>query len=221
MQQRYIISQITLTQNGDKFWPTTQIFDSSIESKLIDKLCMVFFRTSKIDTKIIREIARSNIWRSMWSSCQKSGNPFGKSVIDLSFNQRDLVHWSCIYDGVYEAYERPTSDIIEDDDVLDSWFMKQGEKIENRSRKQFGEDSLPTPKFKRAGGRNEQFIICDADGAKDVYKMNDPGARNVIRRKQAIVNEKQSVKEQYMPDSQNEMRQIAMNQSRKHALRKK
>jgi hypothetical protein len=217
-QQRYTISQITYFEDGDKFWSNDQIFNASHEFKLIDKLCNIFFKISRVDTRIIREMARSNIWRSIWSSC-KTGNPFGKPILELSYNQQSLIHWSCVYDGVYEAYERPTKDIIDDDDILDSWFIKQGKKIEEKSKKQFGEEVMK--KSKRRGGRNEQFVFCDKEGAKKVYEMNDPNTRNLIRKKQNIINQQKSVKEQNMPDSQNEMRKIAVDQLRKHVLNKK
>jgi hypothetical protein len=218
LQQRYIISQITMTEDGHRFWPTNDVFDLSSDFKLIDRLCLLFFKVSRINTSAIRQIARSNIWRSTWSSSQKIGSLFDKPVPFLSHNQQELIHWSCIYDSVFEAYERPTKDIIEDDDVLDSWFMKQGEKIEDRSRKQFGDEM--SGKQGRKGGRNEQFIFADSEGAKKVYEMNHPNTRKMIQTKQSIVEKEGYVKDQHMPDSQNEMRTIAMDRLRKHALKK-
>lgn len=219
VQQRYIISQITHKENGEKFWSTDEDFDDFSDFNLINSLCDVFFRKSRLNAKTIRFLSRSSIWRSIWTTGQKLGNIFNASVVELSENQLALLHWSSIYDSVYEAYERPPTDLIEDDDLLDSWFIRQGEKIESKANKQRGEDSLPNPS--RKGGRNEQFIMADKEGASKVYGMNDGNARRAIKQKQKIIQNEGSVKEQHLPDSKNEIRQIAMAQSRKHALRKK
>ena len=219
VQQRYIISKISHEKNGTLFWESEKDFDDSSDFNLIDHLCDIFFRKSRLTMKIIRMLARSNVWRSMWTTGQKIGDIFGRSVIELSENQLSLLHWSTIYDSVYEAYERPPTDLIEDDDLLDSWFIRQGEKIEAKARKQRGEDTMPKPS--RKGGRNEQFIMADREGASKVYDMNDGNARRIIKQKQKIVQNEGSVKEQHLPDSKNEIRQIAIAQSRKHSLRKK
>ncbi len=218
-QQRYIIGQITFIDNGDKFWPTREIFDASSDLKLIDHLCTLFFRTSRIGIGKMRLIARSNIWRAIWSCSRKTGDLFSKPIIELSANQQELIHWSCIYDNVYEAVERPSEDIIDDDDLLDSWFIRQGEKIEDRAKKESGE-KIASNKG-RKGGRNEQFIFSDEKGAKRVYDLNDQQTRRTIQVKQALVHKEGSVKEKNMPDSQNEIRKIAMDQRRRSIMNKK
>jgi len=64
--------------------------------------------------------------------------------------------------------------------------------------------------MKHKDGRQEQFIITDASGAEKVYSLNDPINRAKIKAKQQIIEKRTVVKVQNMPDSQAEMRQLAM-----------
>jgi len=216
--QRFLIGRITTLETGDRFWASDDIFENYDNIRLINNLCNVFFRTSHINIQTIRYIARSNYWRSIWVASQKTGDLFGKPMAQLTDNQRELVSWSCVYDNVYESYDRPQSLVVEDDDLLDSWFIRQGEKIEERSKKSSSDDHISTSK--RKGGRQECFIVADQEGAERVYAMNDPTTRQSIKSKQKLIDQHKSIKEQHMPDSQQEMREIAVGQLRKHVLKK-
>lgn len=212
--QRYLISKVTETEDGQPYWSSGEVFGEETDTELVQQLCRVFFEIS-IPTATIRNIARSGTWRSMWCAAKNFGNPFETDMAEWSSSQQELVHWSIAYDSVYEAYERPSEDIIEDDDVLDSWFIRQHEKLEARTNKSTGEKQIDNSKS-RKGGRNEQFLMADAEGAKKVYDMNDPMSRIKIRARQKMLQEKGAVKEQHMPDSQREMKQQLSEMQRKH-----
>ncbi len=209
-QQRYMISRITHKEDGKPFWATYLDFGNCQNIDLINKLTNVFFKTSRINTSIIREIARSNNWRSTWSVAKSISNLFDNSITSWSQNQSDLVYWSQVYDMVYESYDRPKQEIIEDDDLLDSWLIRQDEKTQNKPNS--GPDTKESKhKFKNEG-RKEQFIMSDLDGAKDVYEMNDVNDRKLIVGKQNLISKQGSIKEQHMPDSKREIQSIAVKQ---------
>jgi len=208
-QQRYLISRITETEDNHLFWFTENDFEQFDDINIILQLCELFFKQSRISTKIIRELARSQQWRIYWEIAKNTNDLFDHPVSSWSFNQRELVYWSTIYDSIYSAYERPSKDIIIDDDLLDSWFIRQSEKIEGRIQ------SGITP-ISNKSGRKEEFIMADKDGAKRVYKMNDPSARIQIKARQKLLNQQGSIREQDMPDSQREMRQQLVEMQQKH-----
>lgn len=213
-QQRYLISKITENEDGHPYWSSSEAFGEEADTELVQRLCLIFFEIS-IPTATLREIARSGTWRAIWGAAKNFGNPFDASMSEWSQVQRELIHWSIAYDNVYEAYERPSEDVVEDDDLLDSWFMRQHEKIEARTNKAAGE-SQAKGKGPRKGGRNEQFIMSDEEGAKKIYDMNDPMSRVKIRARQKVLNQRGSVQEQHMPDSQQEIKQQLANMQRKH-----
>lgn len=208
-QQRYLIGQITDDEDGNKFWKTTKDFDEYQDSALISQLCEHYYRKSRVLPKDIRELARSPQWRPYWEVAKSTNYLFDNPITSWSLNQRELAYWSTIYDSVYAAYERPSKQIIDDDDLLDSWFIRQGEKVDNKST----ESGVKT---QNKPGRNESFIMSDQDGAKRVYNMNDPKARVQIKARQKLLKQKGSIAEQNMPDSQREMRQQLSEMQRSH-----
>ncbi|KKN98909.1 hypothetical protein LCGC14_0141540 [marine sediment metagenome] len=209
-QQRYLISCITETEDGLLFWDTINDFEKFEDISIVTQLCEFFFTKSHLSSKKIRELARSQRWRMYWEVAKATNDLFDGSVSRWSWNQIELSYWSTIYDSVYEAYERPSRDIIVDDDLLDSWFIKQGEKSNNKT-------TVNTPSHSgKSGGRNEEFIMADKEGAKRVYNINDSNSRAKIQARQKILNRQGVVSDQNMPDSQMELRQQAVEKERQH-----
>lgn len=208
-RQRYVIGRITETEDGKLLWPTLNDFDECDDNKLITQLCDAFFIRSRVPVALIRELARSSQWRIYWDIAKDTNDLFDKSVVTWSLNQRELAYWSTIYDSVYSAYERPSKIIVDDDDLLDSWFISQGEKIEGNTQ------SNISPQSNKAG-RNEEFIMADEEGAKRIYNMNNTVTRACIQAKQKIIDKKGVVREQDMPDSKNEIRQQLIGLQKKH-----
>jgi len=206
-KQKYIISRIVHNENEEKFWRSTCDFENEQNITLINKLCSLFFEESRLSNKIIREIARSYQWKTIWCISKNSGNLFNELPISWTENQVNLAYWSHVYDMVMESYERPSMDIVKDDDLLDSWLINQNDKIEDKCRG----NKIDNVKNKK-NGRQEVFVFADKDGAKDVYKLNDGLNRLKIQAKQKMIDSKGNVKEQNLPDSQIEMRELLANQ---------
>jgi len=219
-KQRYLIGRITRNSNYDLFWNNPEDFDKETDIGLVNKLTLKFFDESIISNAIIRKIARSNFWRQIWCASKITGNIFEGSPVLWTFNQRELVYWSYIYDMVFEAYERPPSFIIEDDDLMDSWFMQQSEKVESRTSKDMISGNIKDSK-KRGTDKQELFIMADREGAKDVYGLNDPQTRLRIQKTQEITKKLGKVEEQNLPDSKIQIRSKAMEMQRAHIKGKK
>lgn len=213
-QQRYLISKITETEDGKPYWSSSCEFEEERDTGLVQQLCQEFFGIS-VPTFAIRRVAKSGHWKAIWSSAKYMSKLFANDLPEWSDVQRELVHWSVAYDIVYEAYERPCVAIIEDDDLLDSWFIRQQEKIDAKTDLASG-NSQVLGKESRKGGRNERFIMSDKEGAKHIYNMNDPISRAKIRARQKVIHREGVVKEQHMPDSQAEMRQQLSERQRQH-----
>ncbi len=203
-QQRYLVGCITeMEDGGGLFWTSQKNFEDFDDIGIILQLCELFFKQSRISIKFIRELARSPQWRVYWDIAKNTNDLFNGSIVSWSENQRELVHWSVIYDSVYEAYERPGKDVIMDDDLLDSWFIRQNEKSEGRTQTDTASRPLKS-------GRNEEFVMADREGAKQVYGMNDVNTRAQIKARQKLLSDQGSIREQDMPDSQRAMRQQLM-----------
>ena len=98
------------------------------------------WQDSLLSESQIRILARSYIWKSIYNQSKSSRFPLFKKHknknVDLTVNQRNLLTWSNIYDNVNESLECPDEFVINDDDMLDGWFIdqkrnKDKEKTEN------------------------------------------------------------------------------------------
>jgi len=208
-RQKYILSKIVYNNKDEKFWKSDDDFDNEQNVVLINRLCSLFFDESRLGAKTIKEIARSNQWKTIWCVAKDSGNLFEISPTRWTDNQKDLAYWSYVYDMVMEAYERPSKDVITDDDLLDSWLINQHDKIEEKCKG----NKIDALKAKK-NGRQEVFVFADSDGAKEVYGLNDGLTRAKIKAKQKIINSKGRVGDQSLPDSQVEMREQLTKQVR-------
>jgi hypothetical protein len=162
----------------------------------LDVLVVYYYDKNCLPDRQIRELARTDPWRLYWIVSKNTGTPlFGGSSVDMTDLQYSLVFWSKLYDFAFESMDRPTHDIIVDDDKFDIWYKKECDKIESENKKrniQGQTNDIPS------GG--EVFIPSDAEGAKEVYAMNDLNAKNRIsqREKALIVNNE--VREEQLPD---------------------
>lgn len=135
----YLVWRCIRNIDNERLWPTYESALSSEDIAYIKELISIYnINQSFLDIKIIRRIARSALWRIRWSACKDNiKSLFGREANDLDMNQFMLVYWSQIYDSVYDAYERPPNDVIEDDERLDNWLKEQGEKVNRDAAQKF------------------------------------------------------------------------------------
>jgi hypothetical protein len=150
-----------------------------------------------IDNELLRKIARSEPWRSMWN-LQKS-EAIGKPSAEWTDYQRMLCSYSKMYDNVYESMECPSDEVIEDDDMLDGWFTKQKQDREKARKEKAMDDKFG--KFKDQDGQ-ELFIAARPDDVKDVYSMNDAKGRGIIKSRNKQIEQQGAVKHGHLKDVQ-------------------
>jgi len=204
--QKYLIGRITKKLDGQRYWKTDEDFYNETDLSLINSLRMLYFDEATISDATLRELARSEPWRSFWGVAKNT------DMLSHSDTQRKLMYWSQVYDAVFDAYERPATEVINDDDLIDSWFVRQADKIDKQSKdKAIGEKTKPG----KPGGRQEQFIMADKEGAQEVYDMNNPLTKARIKSQQNLIQKKGSVQDQNLPVSQEQLRQQLMEQRSK------
>lgn len=143
----------------------------------------------------LRELARNEPWRSTWMIRSSSNKPL--FLIDddceLSSSQKGLVVWSQTYDNVRESPDCPPDDVIEDDDMLDGWFILEGRKREQEAKEKANENSLGNSKISDA---HEVMIVAkDTDHAQAIYESNDFGARDTIKHRSAQIEKQGTVRQ--------------------------
>jgi hypothetical protein len=181
-----------------------------VSSSELDLLVQQFYE-QRIDDDTIRELSKGEPWKSMWAAGKHEGSIFGQPSSLLTQEQKMIVIWSRIYDSVYENSDCPPEEVVDDNDCLDGWMIFQAKKRENDRKSEHG--YKPGDKFNKA---DEVFIMVEnEDDISRVESMNSPTA--IFRkqqRKAALVAAGGKIAEEFMPDSQQTMRQQLMQMQR-------
>lgn len=179
----YICSQCSFYENGALVWPNYEIAlkEKDLEFRELVLLNYVRFY-SGLSTSIIRNIARSSIWRIRYVNSMKTSEPLmGVPASEYDINQINLIYWSNYYQNIYEMLpeDRPSDLVIEDDDMLDA-YMKAYHEERNRT------DAARRSKAKNPGKLSafdsEEVIVTrahelyediDYDTPKEAQKLKD------------------------------------------------
>ena len=184
-------------------------YDRYSQSEL--ELFIQDYLREKVDDSLIRKLSKEEPWRSTWSAGKFEGSIFGKSSSLLSYEQKMLIIWSKMYDSIYESPDCPPEEVLDDDDCLDGWLIVQGKKREQEKKGSHG--YKPGDKFNKA---DEVFIMVENENdVARVEAMNGPEA--IFRKQQRMGALKKAggvIEEQFMPDSQLKVREVAMQQQR-------
>jgi hypothetical protein len=149
------------------------------------------YRETLLQGGEIRELVRSEPWKSLWMTRNDTGCDLffdAKSRI-LNDNQKNLVVWSQMYDNIQESMDCPSEDVINDDDMLDGWFIVQGKKRDKERAEGEFEDSTKSEKI-----RNSDEVFVMAGSQADVGRiesMNDIGGKMTIKQREATMRSNQ------------------------------
>jgi hypothetical protein len=150
------------------------------------------WHSSVLSESIIRELAREEPWKSLWSIRENAGvKLFATSESEeITTNQKHLIIWSQIYDNIQESMECPTEDVIKDDDLLDGWFLIQSQKREKERLEKDFESHNKNEKIKNS---EEVYIVAtpdDPDSIARIDSMNDNHAKAIKKQRLDVINQK-------------------------------
>lgn len=191
LKNNYILAQSIFDYNNNKIFPCYEEADY----RLLNELSFVISENI-IDVSVFRQIARSDTWRNYWSANKE--NLFDRSTINWTDEQRTLVILTKMYDSAMEHPECPPDSVFDDDDMFDGWMIvqrKENEKIRNKNRT---EKLLEGKKLDKAG---EVFVMARSkEEANNIFDLNDPNSRNIIRERQTILKSGKELNETELPD---------------------
>lgn len=151
----------------------------------------------RLDEAGLRELARTEPWRSIWSSRSHATGLFDVPAIDLDDERRHLCLWSSLYDQIREHPECPREEIFEDDDALDGWLIRQRRQRDSEAKKK-GVESLLSEK---TGSANEVFVVPQKGvGIEDIAAMNDAQAMAVREARYEAIRQGGRLRETELPD---------------------
>jgi hypothetical protein len=181
------------------FW-TEEEFNNFIDMVFINNVVDSYYEHFVLKTPILREIARSSMWRYRWTSTQNAADLFGCSAADWSEAQNSLIFWSGYYDRIFEHHECPY-ELINDDEALDAWIERDSKK-RRQERKDVSNDrksNIIRHKNKQTvGGMRETFVMVDEgdnDTIAEIQSENDPLTRARLRQERKVIKSKGRVRE--------------------------
>ena len=160
MKLRYLITSNITKDSGEIAWPANKALEQ--DAGLSDAIMMTYL-SKKITEEGIRELSRTEPWRSIWSAGKAENALFGKAAINITDEQQKITAWSRVYDNIYESPECPPDEVVEDDDMLDGWLI-----LQNKNRKQ-NRNRSSTEKATNVRG-SEVFFV--ADTKKDAKRIS-------------------------------------------------
>lgn len=163
-----------------------------------------YYRQTRITEEQCRWLARNEPWRGYWTARKAESGVLGTFPADMTDEQRALIAWSNIYDNVQEHPECPSQDVINDDDVMDGWFILQKQKREKEMNTQEVQRYLGNDKIKNAG---EIFIPVSEMSIDKIASMNDIQGQLAKKQRFGYIDKHgdKNIPESNMPDTRLEI----------------
>lgn len=161
-------------------------------NRLSVEFVLHLFQEKMLSEKQIRDVARNEPWRSVWMlRDSNSYKLFSNTDRELSVDQKNLLVWSRMYDNIQESMDCPTDDVIEDDDLLDGWFVVQRKKREKERAESDFDSSTQNEKIKNSG---EIFVVAsNKQEADKVDMLNDVHGNTIKKQRMATIKAKDGV----------------------------
>jgi hypothetical protein len=138
--------------------------------------------------KQVRELARNEPWRSLYILKDDVKLFANKEGRQLSMDQRAILIWSRMYDNVQESIDCPTDEVIEDDDMLDGWFIIQRKKHESDRAKSELEKRTQNSKISNS---DEIYVFTDSrKEAESIDNMNSINAQMIKKQREQTIENK-------------------------------
>ena len=169
------------------------IRDNSFKPLEVDDVTLSYiikaYKKSLPSMSDYRLLARTDPWRSFWSTNKDCFRILGDE-------QRMLLILTKMYESVYENQDRPPEDVINDDDMLDGWFLFMREKFKEQQRE--NAKNILTNKYSKA---DDIFSFTqDLNEAQEIINMNDVRGKIVQKQIHTAVAQKELVSDMEIPE---------------------
>lgn len=170
-----VCSKCVYKEDGSLYWYNYKSILNETDLDFKDLVLLKFIEFyNGINTGVIREIARHNLWRIRYVNSQKTSESlFGIPTSEYSTDQLNLVYWSNFYQNIYEMLpeDRPSDAIIEDDDALDSYLKAY---YEERNREDAARRNQKTSPGKLSAFDREEVIVTRSHELYEDIDYNTP-----------------------------------------------
>lgn len=172
---------------------------------------LAYYQENTLSESIIRELVRNEPWGSVWSIKKKNGKIFDEPMTQ---EQKTIIMWSLTYDIVHESPECPQDEVIDDDDMLDGWFIEQRRKRQKDKSKGYAESMITNRKIARA---DEILVVAKSKKEIDnIHSLNDFKGDLIRKRRLKQVERDGEVPIMKFKDMQDRLRMEVTNKLSQH-----
>lgn len=209
---QYVLSETVFHDDGNKF--IDNFWNTSYSDSFLLYLMNAINKNSITEIQY-RYIVRNEPWRSLWSAGKTATELFGLAAANLSYEQRQAITWSKLYDIIAESHERPSQDIVNDDDALDGWMAKQNREKDEEIKKETSKNFIKNSKIKNA---MEVGIVVQPEDAKSIHEMNSVKGKRIKEERQNALQRHGSLLEQQLPDVKRDL-MMQINQKARDSIK--
>ena len=200
-KNKYLVGLSICDERGNALFNEFNFYGHSFS--LLDKVILEINKQS-ITVAEYRKMARSEPWRQYWGAKDGTSSVFNCSSADLTEEQLNLISWTRLYDSVFSHPKCPDDSIIEDDDCLDGFLIKDRREREKESGPTI-EDIVQNEKIR---GSEEVYVALASDldveptaeEGKAIYEMNSEQSKAIMRQRNKFIKEKGTVNYSELPD---------------------
>ena len=168
-------------------WPTYDAILKETNLTFKDSVFLNFLTYNRgIDTRIIRHIARSNLWRIRYvTSLKTSESLFGVPTSEYTNDMLNLAYWSNYYQSIYEMMpeDRPSDLVIEDDEALDAYMQSY---YQERNKEDAARRSKDRSSGKLSAFDKEEVIVTQSNELYEDIQYDKPREAQRIKDKAMI-----------------------------------
>lgn len=176
---------------------------------LLDRI-IIEYNKQLISTQQFREISRTEPWRQYWTAKEGAASVFPNNAADLTDEQLTLISWTRLYDNVFQHPKCPGDAIIEDDDALDGFLIKDKQERDKDKEISLLDEVTDNPRIKNA---DEVFIMADTEeDAKRINTLNTESGKNIKRQREQYIEKVGKTGERDLPDVRQRL-QMEINKS--------
>ena len=190
----------------------TLVGDEPCDFEAIDINNVLYaFNSMILSEKDIRDLARNEPWRSLWLIKETHDLIlFANQDKELSIDQKNIIVWSRMYDNIQESMDCPTDDVIDDDDLLDGWFIIQRKKQERAKTESELESRVSNDKI---ASSEEVFIVAETPkDAETINSVNSYHAQMVKKERQEVLEAKGEAQDLDFRDQRLKLNQMSNEQ---------
>lgn len=177
----------------DLYWQNERVYNSDknykFKQRVLDEY-VTFLRG--LSTDVIRYLARNNLWRVRYITSVKSAEDlFGVPTSNYTDDMLNLTFWSNYYQNIYEMLpeDRPSDQIIEDDEALDAYMASYHEEKEKESLARKGSKKYGN-RGKMSAFNNEEVIVTRSNDLYENLNYDKPREAQRVKDRPVVANKK-------------------------------